>query len=409
MADHDAVRAEAEPVRHLHIDPLGGAAGDMIIAALLDAFPEFEERAVEAMRAAGLPAAWQPVVARHHDGVLGGRRFGIERGPGAADAPDNHFRALVRMLESSDLAPAVARRAATILELIGWAEAAVHGVDLERVHFHELADWDSIADVVGAATLIEALQPLRVSLAPLPLGGGRVRTRHGWLPVPAPATARLLDGLPVIDDGIGGERVTPTGAAILRHLEPTPHLPPGAWRLARTGHGFGTRTLDGISNVLRVMVYERGEEHGWTGERVGVIGFEVDDMSPEALALGVDRLRAREGVLDLVQIPAFGKKGRVAVQIQVLAREDALDSVIGACFAETTTIGLRHRIEARAVLGRRERVAEGVRVKVVERPGGRTLKVEAEDLRPLEGHAARENRRRAIERAVDEERDGPDD
>ncbi|MDX1540989.1 MAG: nickel insertion protein, partial [Geminicoccaceae bacterium] len=232
-------------MRHLHLDPLGGAAGDMIIAALLDAWPELEPVVTDAIRAAGLPSSWRIVLSRHHDGVLGGRRFKLAANEGAPASPDDHFTAIVRMLETSALEPAVARRASEILDLIGRAEAAVHGVDLAEVHFHELADWDSIADVVGAAALIEALQPITVSLAPLPLGHGRIRSKHGWLPVPAPATALLLRGLKVIDDGIGGERVTPTGAAILCHLDPAPQAPAGVRQLTRIGYGFGTKTLDG--------------------------------------------------------------------------------------------------------------------------------------------------------------------
>jgi uncharacterized protein (TIGR00299 family) protein len=391
-------------VTHLHLDPLGGAAGDMLIAALLDARPEHEAVCLEAIRAAGLPASWRIETGPHGDGVLTGRRFAVEADEGASPHPDSHFTAILETIGQAPLAAAVAGRAAAVLELIGRAEAAVHGIALERVHFHELADWDSIADVVGAAALIEAIGPITVSLGPLPLGHGRIRTRHGWLPVPAPATARLIEGMPVHDDGIGGERVTPTGAAILRQLQPSAELPPGTWRLRRIGHGFGSRRLDGVSNVLRALVYERDDDAPrGGGDRVAVVTFEVDDQTPEALAVGLDHLRAHPDVLDVVQVPALGKRGRLATQIQLLVRPDALDAVIEQCFLQTTTIGLRHRIEARATLLRSERLAAGVEVKVVERPGGRrTVKAAVEATRDLGDHAAREERRRAAEAIADD-------
>lgn len=385
---------------HLHLDPLGGLAGDMFLAALLDAHPEHAEDTFAAMRAAGLPEAWRTRLVRHDDGVLGGHRVVVEGPADAPGGPPAHFADIRAGLQAAPLDPAVRERAIAILTGLAAAEAAVHGVAVDEVHFHELADWDSIADVVGAAWLIEALAPRSWSVAPLPVGGGRIETRHGPLPVPAPAAARLLQGFVVHDDGIAGERVTPTGAAILRHLAPASHLPPGQWRLVSTGHGFGTRRLRGVSNVLRVVTYQ-GEVTGRADERVAVIAFEVDDQSAEELAAGLDALRRAAGVLDVVQLPAFGKKGRLATQIQVLARPETLDATIDRCFAETTTIGLRWRIEARAVLAREVVTVAApdgeVEVKVVTRPdGARTAKAEIDRV-AAGGHAARAEKRRAAE------------
>ena len=206
--------------------------------------------------------------------------------------------------------------------------------------------------MVGSAWLLEALRPDSVSCAPLPLGSGRIATAHGALPVPAPAAALLLEGLPMIDDGVPGERVTPTGAAILRHLRLRAGCRRRAWRIAGTGIGFGTRRLPGLSNILRILAWAPAAAGGRVDDRVAVLAFEVDDQSPEELALGLDALRASAGVLDVIQLAAFGKKGRLATQVQVLARPERLDAVIERCFAETTTIGLRWRLEARAVLAR---------------------------------------------------------
>jgi uncharacterized protein (TIGR00299 family) protein len=401
-----------QPV-HFHLDPLGGLAGDMFLAALLDAHPEHAEGVFAAMRAAGLPDSWQTRLLRHDDGVLSGHRVVIEGPADDPGAPPSHFADIRAALESAPLDPAVRARAIAIFTELAKAEAAVHGVPVDEVHFHELADWDSVADIVGAASLIETLAPSSWSVGPLPLGSGRIATRHGALPVPAPAAAHLLEGFLLHDDGIAGERVTPTGAAILRHLAPSPRLPAGEWRLLRTGHGFGTRRLSGTSNVLRVMAYEAAAA-GRADERVAVIAFEVDDQSAEELAAGLDALRAAEGVLDVVQLPAFGKKGRLATQIQVLARPETLDATIDRCFAETTTIGLRWRIEARAVLGREvvhvRTMDREVEVKVVARPdGARTAKAEIDQV-AAGGHAARAQKRRAAEaRALATGRDGERD
>jgi uncharacterized protein (TIGR00299 family) protein len=324
-------------------------------------------------------------------------------------SPPGHFRDIRASLAAAPLRAAVRERAIAIFTELAEAEAAVHGVPVDEVHFHELADWDSVADIVGAAWLIEALAPASWSVGALPVGSGRIRTRHGPLPVPAPATARLLAGFAMEDDGIAGERVTPTGAAILRQLRPAPRLPSGAWRLAATGNGFGTQRLSGISNVLRVVVYDG--ESGWRqDERVAVLGFEVDDQSPEELARGLEALRAAEGVLDVVQLPALGKKGRLAAHIQMLARPESLDAVIERCFVETTTIGLRWRIEARVVLAREMvevATPDGeVPVKVVTRPGGlRTAKAEIDQVSG-DGHAARSGRRRAAEARALETKEG---
>jgi uncharacterized protein (TIGR00299 family) protein len=395
--------------RHFHLDPLGGLAGDMFLAALLDAHPELAEETFAAMRAAGLPESWQTRLVPHDDGVLSGHGVLIEAPADDPGGPPAHFADIRTGLKAAPLQSGVRDRAIAIFTELAQAEAAVHGVPVEEVHFHELADWDSVADIVGAAWLIETLAPAGWSIAPLPVGGGRITTRHGPLPVPAPATTRLLQGFAMHDDGIAGERVTPTGAAILRHLRPEPRLAPGTWRLGATGHGFGSRRLAGLSNVLRLVTYQ--QEGAWRqDERVAVLAFEVDDQSAEALSAGLEALRATDGVLDVTQLPAFGKKGRLATQVQVLARPERLDAVIKRCFVETTTIGLRWRIEARAVLAREVvtvATPDGeVAVKLVTRPGGtRSAKAEMDHVRGA-GHAARTSRRRAAEdRALKSEED----
>ena len=472
---------------HIHLDPIGGVAGDMFVAALLDAFPERAEAL-----AAGLAEfrLHEIVTVRSEpftDGVLRGRRFhtapasgtehgreaghphhrkpagesgsgscrGVEDHPrqdhvhhhghgpvrggdshpeatgegGGGDAgsedqgghhghdhdhdhdhghdhdhPHRRFADIRAWLGECGLARPVAERATAIFTVLAEAEAEVHGIRVDDVTFHEVGAWDSIADVVCAAWLIDSLGTVAWSSAPLPLGGGQVRTAHGVLPVPAPATTLLLRGFPTIHDGVGGERVTPTGASILRHLEPAFDLAGTAGKIARTGHGFGSRRLPGMSNVLRALVLDTSRAaRAWREETIGICSFEVDDQTAEDLAVGLDRLRAADGVLDVIQTPALGKKGRMAASVRVLARPVARERVIERCFAETATLGVRWQSVRRAALEREESVADvagdPVRIKRTHRAGGEvTIKAEMDDVANAGGgRAGREERRRLAE------------
>jgi uncharacterized protein (DUF111 family)/PP-loop superfamily ATP-utilizing enzyme len=287
-----------------HLDPLGGIAGDMFAAALLDARPELEEGLAEAIAGAGVPAGVRLRRDAHRDHALTGSQISVEV-PGGSP-PSGRYAAIVERLTGSDLAAGAKARALDIYRRLAEAEARVHGVPLADVHFHELADWDSYVDVVAAASLIERLAAAGWSCGPVPLGRGRVMTSHGALPVPAPATALLLQGLEVLDDGIPGERVTPTGAAILAHLEPATLAAGG--RVAAAGHGFGSRRLEGAPNLLRVLLLSARPKS--EADRVGVIRFEIDDQTSEDLAIALDRLRALDGVRDVCQWPAGGARCR---------------------------------------------------------------------------------------------------
>lgn len=416
---------------HIHFDPVGGMAGDMAIAALLDAFPHLETGMLEAIRAAGLPGDWRTVLASHRDHALTGKRFLVEEGtphvhgPGcghdhAHDHDHGHehapghahhhgerrhhhghtpFGEIRQRLMKSALDKAVARRAVAIFALLADAEAKVHGhEDLDEVSFHELGEWDSIADIVGAAYLIEAIGASSWSVAPLPLGSGRVQSAHGLLPVPAPATALLLRGFATFADELKGERVTPTGAAVLKHLQCAAGVGPAPRRLVGTGIGFGTKVFPGISNVVRALVFEDAvAEAPWQWEAIVTIAFEVDDQTPEDLGVALEHLRVVEGVRDVVQSPVMVKKNRLATRVQLVVAAEARDAAIAACFAETTTIGLRISEERRAVLARREDRVGGLRVKRVRRPdGGVTAKADIDEA-GAGGAVARARARRAAE------------
>lgn len=416
----------------IHLDPLGGLSGDMFVAALLDAFPEHWPHVQSMIASLNRGAAAECRLAPHHDHSFAGSRF-VVGADASTDRPraDSHshdpssankgigrheharasesrggHRAWAEIraeLSRSGLDTDVKKHAIAIFELLAEAEAKVHGVEVDSVTFHEVGAIDSIVDIVAAAQLISLIRADLWTSAPLPIGSGRIDTAHGVLPVPAPAAALLMRGLTVIDDGIPGERVTPTGAALAAYLiDAGAPLSGRIRRMSRSGVGFGARTLPGVSNCLRVLAFDEATAAaaGPIGRRqLAVVTFEVDDQCPEDLAAGLDHIRASQGVLDVTQSSVIGKKGRMAAHVQVLVAPRELENVIVACFEETTTIGLRHQLTEGAVLRRHletvETDGEKLHVKIVDRPAGvRTGKAEAADVEGHRGHAARTRLRR---------------
>ncbi len=393
---------------HIHLDPVGGLAGDMFCAAVLDAYPQLFDELLVVLRGLDLPTGIR-VELQDAPGHLKGKQFTV---PGRAPDADGHrlHRDIIRLLTDSPLDKRVRERALDIFSCLAEAEGGVHGVEPEMVTFHEVGNWDSIVDIVGAAFLLETVGVRSASTNPLPMGKGRVESAHGVLPVPAPATVRLLEGFDLIDDGVSGERVTPTGAAILRSLKPWGAGLATGKRLKTTGTGFGTRKLKGIPNCLRVLFFDR--QPSQTGsERVSVIEFEVDDQTPEDLAIALDHLRRMEGVLSVTTIPCIGKRGRASMSVVILTWPEQVESVCGQCFRETTTIGLRWYEVQRRVLPRRSvsvsKAGGQLAVKVVERGDARTAKVESRDLTDVPGMLERQKLRRTGEELA--LRNGQDD
>jgi uncharacterized protein (TIGR00299 family) protein len=378
----------------IHLDAVGGIAGDMFVAALLDALPDLRTRVLADGRAV-LPAGYDARLSETRNGMLRGLGFGLEgqgpegggHGHGRGHRHDHNsgsFLDMVGRIRSARLAAGSAEQAVAILTLLAEVEAGIHQVAVEQVHFHEIGDWDSLLDVVAAGSIAAALAGARWTVSPLPRGGGLVKTQHGMLPVPAPATAALLTGFVWRDDGVGGERVTPTGAAILRHLVGADGGGPAlAGKLVGTGTGAGTRTLPGIPNVLRALVFETAPTVAGR-ERIAILSFEIDDMTAEEIAVAADCLRLVEGVLDVVTGQVQGKKGRLMQSFRLLVRPDRAEALIERCFAETSTIGLRVEEAQRAVLtrrlGRREVEGVAIGVKAVERGGLVSRKAESDDL-----------------------------
>ncbi len=406
---------------HLHLDPTGGVAGDMFAAAMLDLDPSLGEGLRLLLQSAGLADDVDVKVIEHHDATFRGRRFVVDdprertadgrrrRVPGAfvlrAGASAGHahvpHRDIVTRIDRSTLSARAKERALDIFLRLARAEAAVHGMAVEEVAFHEVGAQDSIADVVTAAVLLSRLEErhggLSASVASLPLGSGRVHTAHGELPVPAPATLHLLQGFAVHDDGRLGERVTPTGAAIVAHLVAPPvHRPAGV--VGGCGIGFGTKVFVGLSNILRVTVTftEAGAAQpsspassteppsstarSITRRRVVELACEIDDMTGEEIAFATEKLRQAAGVVDVCLVPVQMKKGRPATSLRVLCQEAVAEDVAAVLFAVTATLGVRLGLFERLELAREFVDRDGTLVKRAHRPGGETYKADSDDI-----------------------------
>jgi uncharacterized protein (TIGR00299 family) protein len=372
-------RARYEPAMHAYFDAFSGIGGDMTVGALLDLGLPLEEvrGAVAALGLEGCELAREPAEV----GPIRATRFRVEV---RAPQPARDFATIRDLLARAAIPEAVRARALAAFHALAEAEGKIHGVDPARVHFHEVGGVDAIADVVGAALGVEALGITAIHVSPLPLGSGLVASRHGPLPVPAPATAELLRGFAVRPGDGEGEMVTPTGAAILRGFGavsgPAPVLRP-----ARVGYGAGTRRLADRPNVLRVILGEAGAAGaGLETDTMAVISTNIDDMSPELYEHAAARLRAA-GAVDVTLVPAQMKKGRPGVVLEILAPPDRRDAIAGVLFAETTTIGARLHVVERVKRPRRvEEVATPygpIAVKIAEGGGPRTVAPEYESCR----------------------------
>ena len=253
-----------------------------------------------------------------------------------------HFQTLgdmLRPIERSALGDGAKGRAASVLTRLAEAEARVHQVPVEAVHFHEVGELDTLVDVVGAVAGLDALGIERVHVSPLPIGGGTVETAHGRLPVPAPATVELLRGFPVYDNGVAAELVTPTGAAILTTLGTPGRLP--EMTLERIGSGAGSREL-AIPNLLRVLVGEATPAEADPAEVETLVSVEttIDDMSPQLYEPLIERL-LRAGALDVYLTPVIMKRSRPGTVLTLLAAPALVDRLAEVLFRETPTIGVR--------------------------------------------------------------------
>jgi uncharacterized protein (TIGR00299 family) protein len=274
-----------------------------------------------------------------------------------------------RLIDGSALSTGGKARAKELFQRLGAAEAAIHGTTLEEVHLHEVGALDSIIDIVGAVFAIESLGVERVVASPLNVGSGSVRSAHGLYPVPAPATLRLLKGVPIYSGPQQAEMVTPTGALLVSaYASEFGAIPP--MQVTAIGYGAGSRNFPDTPNVLRVMIGEA--EAKSPSSPVVVIEADIDDMNPQIFGVVMEALHA-EGALDVYYTAIQMKKNRPGTLLTVVAPPDARERLTAAIFRETTTIGVRYREMARECLDREEvSVATplgAVRVKVARRDG----------------------------------------
>ena len=356
------------------LDPAAGISGDMTLGALLSL---------------GVPATWlEELPARLgltgvRVAVRDVRRSGVGCKQVEFAIPEQphgrHVSEIVQLVERAPLTTAVKERAVRAFRLIGEAEGRVHGVPAERVHLHEVGAVDAVLDIVGAIEGFERLGVDAVYNWPVALGTGWVEAAHGRLPVPAPATAILLEGVEVASGGpVEGEATTPTGAALVRVLSAGP--PPARWRMVGAGWGAGQRDPKHYPNALRIIVAELATEAG----SVTLLACDLDDLSPEY----VEPLRqalVAAGAIDVETWPIQMKKGRTGFRVEALAPPELADAVTAALFRHSTTAGVRRWSAGRVTLARRQvtvRLAPQVevRVKVLEPPegSGGTLRLKPE-------------------------------
>jgi pyridinium-3,5-bisthiocarboxylic acid mononucleotide nickel chelatase len=319
-----------------YFDCFSGISGDMVLGALVDAGAALGqiEQELRKLKLDGWKISAQKVQRR----AIFATHVKVEA------SEHHHHRGLsviLRMIDEAKLAPRAAERATKIFTRLGEAEARVHQVPVEKVHFHEVGAVDSIIDIVGAAIGFEVLGIDEFACSALDVGAGQVKTAHGLLPVPAPATADLLRGAPAYSSGILRELVTPTGAAIATTLS-TRYAEMPRMTLRTVGYGAGTADLAEKPNVLRLLVGDTSvsEAGEYWGAPVTVIETNVDDMSPQIYGYFAERALAA-GALDVFSTPAQMKKNRPGLLVTVLCDAEKVSPLIDLLFRETTTIGVR--------------------------------------------------------------------
>jgi pyridinium-3,5-bisthiocarboxylic acid mononucleotide nickel chelatase len=358
----------------LYLDCFSGASGDMILGALVDLGLPIADlrRALGSLTLGGYDIDVERVIR----GGIGAAKLRVaehgHEGP-AHPAPHPHghrtLGEITELIERSALSQAGRTRAVALFRRLGEVEAAIHQVPVERVQLHEVSAIDSIVDIVGAVFAFEWLAADRIVASPLNVGRGTVRTAHGILPVPAPATARLLEGVPVFSAGPEMEMVTPTGALLVTaYAQAFGPLP--AMRMEKIGYGAGDRDPAGQANVLRAILGDA--DASGPIERVLVVQCEIDDMNPQIFGALMEQLLAA-GALDVYYTPIQMKKSRPATLVTVIGRNADRERLAGILFRETTTLGLRYQEVDRERLDR-ELVAVDtpfgpIRMKVARRGG----------------------------------------
>ena len=390
-------------MKTLYLECNMGAAGDMLTGALLELHPHPEEfvQRMNGLHIPGVEFSAQPAVkcgitGTHVSVTVHGEEEESHDHPHGHDHPHDHGHGhdhdhdhghghhhhagmgdIRHILSHLDIPQQVRQDAQAVYQLIAQAESHAHGRPVEEIHFHEVGTLDAVTDVVAVCWLIHDLAPQRILASPVHVGSGQVRCAHGILPVPAPATAHILQGVPTYGGAVQGELCTPTGAALLKHFVqgfgPSPVM-----RVEKIGYGMGKKDFE-AANCVRAMLGETQE----TGETVAELCCNLDDMTPEALGFAQERLW-EAGALDVSTLAVGMKKNRPGVMLLCMCRVEDREKMLSLLFAHTTTLGVRERLCNRYTLSRSQRTVETeygpVRVKESTGWGVVREKPEYEDL-----------------------------
>jgi uncharacterized protein (TIGR00299 family) protein len=385
--------------RTLYLDCFAGASGDMLVGAMLDCGLDFEllrsellklgvegyELSLRRVDRSGISAAkfdvrltGEPHSHEHHhihEHSHGERSHGHDH-----QSPHRSLSEIKRIISSSNLSDPVKQHAQAIFQRIGEAEAKIHNVPIETVHFHEVGAIDSIVDVVGACVAFDALKIGRIISSPLHVGSGTFQCAHGTYPVPGPATAELLKGVPIYSKDVEGELVTPTGAAIISTLAEG-YGPMPMMKIEKIGYGAGTRDYPKFPNALRAIIGELEEDVDRTPGAVTIIEANIDDLNAQVFGYLMEKALSA-GALDIFYTPVQMKKNRPGVLLTLLCNPQDRERMCDLIFRETTTLGVRYRNEQREILTREFVTVETeygpIRVKVSRARDGRVMNASPE-------------------------------
>ncbi|MBD5782114.1 nickel pincer cofactor biosynthesis protein LarC [Pelagicoccus sp. NFK12] len=380
----------------LYIEPFSGVAGDMLLSALCSLADAFEE--IQALPSKlHLPDAKVEVQSLNKNGIVCKHINIVDTGAAPTEShshhhgdehhhhhhgPHRHLSDIVQLIEAAHIPQRAKDIAKDIFQIIGESESRIHDIPIEKIHFHEVSGVDSILDIVGCALLLDRLDISQCYSDPICLGFGSVHTQHGLLPVPAPATADILRGLPSYKGEEQGERCTPTGAAILKYLQPRFETPPTPAR--QIAYGPGKKNFK-AANVVRVSLLEQAAQEA---TRTWVIETNLDDFSGEYLGADFQDGLLQAGALDFHLCSVQMKKGRPGLLLSALAPSESRDAVADYILENTSSIGLRYHLTERRVLKRRKIAIETdygtLLAKESETPSGKKkTKLEYESLKEL--------------------------
>ena len=343
-----------------YLDCFSGLSGDMFLGSLLDAGLSFDQlkQCLQTLPFHG----YELELRRETRNQISGSRFVVRLdeahnkkiGHKNSDHENRGLKDIREVIDQGDLTDSVKKTSMEIFESLARVEGYIHNLPPDQVHFHEVGAVDSIIDIVGTVYALEALGIERLLVSPLPLGSGFVKTAHGRIPVPAPATLALLKGVPVLNSDVQQEMVTPTGAALATGLADA-FGPMPTMVVENVGYGVGSRELPDRPNLLRIIIGH--EKHGNQTDTVVVLETNLDDMRPEFLGYLMERL-FHASALDVVFVPVQMKKNRPGVQVQVIGRPEHKDRLMEIMVQESTTLGIRFRYSQRMILERNQAEVE---------------------------------------------------